>query len=321
MTVAYHDPRDGGPLVERSDAFVAKDGRTYPIINDIPRFCEIENYTASFGEQWNMFDRTQLDGIGIDGEVSAERFFTASGWSPEELRGLDVLEVGSGAGRFSRVLLSHTQARLHSVDYSTAVEANAKNNGAIAPERFRLSQASIYELPFPDGSFDRTFCFGVLQHTPDFAASVAALVRKTKKGGKIAVDFYPIRGWWTKVHAKYLLRPLTKRMKRERLLGLIERNVDWMTRLFDTMDRHGLYRATRFLPIVDLKLFPRNMKAAQRREMAVLDTFDMFSPEYDNPQRLRDVARMFELNGARVDLAEFIPIGEAKGAVVRATRL
>ena len=73
-------------------------------------------------------------------------------------------------------------------------------------------------MPFPDGSFDKVFCLGVLQHTPDFEASVRALVVKARPGGEIVVDFYPIRGWWTKLNAKYLLRPLTKRMSHDRLL-------------------------------------------------------------------------------------------------------
>ena len=96
-------------------------------------------------------------------------------------------------GDFSRVILERTKARLWSVDYSMAVESNFHSNNEIAPDRFHLFQANVYELPFPDESFDKTFCFGVLQHTPDFEKSVEALVRKTKPGGEIVVDFYPIR--------------------------------------------------------------------------------------------------------------------------------
>ena len=34
------------------------------------------------------------------------------------------------------------------------------------------------------------------------------LIKKTKKGGSIVVDFYPYNGFWTKIDAKYLLRPI-----------------------------------------------------------------------------------------------------------------
>ncbi|HEX6740282.1 MAG TPA: methyltransferase domain-containing protein, partial [Sphingomicrobium sp.] len=179
------------------------------------------------------------------------------------------------------------------------------NNGAIAPDRFPLYQASIYELPFPDGSFDKVLCLGVLQHTPDFEASVRALVAKAKPGGEIVVDFYPIRGWWTKLHAKYLLRPLARRMPHDRLLNLIERNAGWLIATHQTLTRARLHALTRFLPLVDLEAaLPKGLSAEELREWAILDTFDMFSPEFDNPQRTTDVVAMFERAGAKITHAE-----------------
>jgi 16S rRNA A1518/A1519 N6-dimethyltransferase RsmA/KsgA/DIM1 with predicted DNA glycosylase/AP lyase activity len=45
------------------------------------------------------------------------------------LLGEIVLEVGSGAGRFTEIILK-TGATLFSCDYSDAVEANFENNGS-----------------------------------------------------------------------------------------------------------------------------------------------------------------------------------------------
>ena len=148
------------------------------------------NYAENFGLQWSKFAKTQLDRDCLD--ISKQRFFAETHWEHKCLSGKHILEVGSGAGRFSKVVLEHTQGILWSVDYSDAVTANYTNNGSIAADRFQLFQASIYELPFEDNSFDKTFCFGVLQHTPDFEASVKTLIAKTKPGGEIIVDFYPI---------------------------------------------------------------------------------------------------------------------------------
>ena len=36
-------------------------GKFFPLVHGIPRFCPAENYSESFGYQWNLFDRTQLD--------------------------------------------------------------------------------------------------------------------------------------------------------------------------------------------------------------------------------------------------------------------
>lgn len=319
--IDFTDPASGAPLTRDGDAFVAPGGPRYPIVAGVPRFCPPDNYTASFGMQWNRFATTQIDGLGVADPVSARRFFAETGWSAVELDGADVLEVGSGAGRFSRVILEQTRANLHSVDYSSAVEANWRTNGAIAPDRFRLAQASVYDLPFPDGAFDKVFCLGVLQHTPDFAASVRAIVAKARPRGEIVVDFYPIRGWWTKIHAKYLLRPFTKRMDHERLLGLIERNVGWLMKASDALHRARLGTLARFLPLVDQRTMPAGLTAEQRRAWSVLDTFDQYSPEHDHPQRVAAVAAMFEDAGARVTFAGDVTYEDGRAVVVRATSL
>lgn len=320
MTVQLINPARGQALQRNGEQLTDQDGNSFPIIGGVPRICDASNYADNFGKQWKLFARTQLDDPATGQTLSERRFFAASGWPAESLDGLNVLEVGSGAGRFSRVLLERTKANLWSVDYSSAVEANFAENGPIAPDRFHLFQASIYELPFPDESFDRVFCFGVLQHTPEFDKSVEALIAKAKSGGRIAVDFYARRNMLSTVNAKYLLRPVSKRMAHDRLLKLIDGNLNWLMRTFDGLVGTGLGAATRFLPIADLRLFPRQLSPAERREWALLDTFDMFSPEHDHPQRIDDVAAMFERHGATVDFAGYVDVDGARTAVVRGTR-
>jgi SAM-dependent methyltransferase len=320
LSVAIINPATEKPLSRDGDWLTDEDGHRFPIVGGVPRVCEADNYTSNFGKQWNMFRETQLDPPGSEPGVSERRFFAETDWDPSALAGLDVLEVGSGAGRFSQVVLQRTRANLYSVDFSSAVEANFENNGAIAPGRFHLFQASVYDMPFPDDSFDKVFCLGVLQHTPDFDASVRSLVQKAKPGGEIVVDFYCIRGFWTKITGKYLLRPWTRRMDQQRLYRLVEKNAGWMMHLAQAMNGAGLHALTRFLPIPDLATMPSGLRPGQLHEWVVLDTFDMLSPEYDNPQRIGTVARMFERSGADVSFAGFIDNGTGKAAVVRATK-
>lgn len=317
MSIAVIDPHTGAPLVAKSDFLTDGGSASYPVRDSIPRFAGT-NYTANFGYQWNKFSRTQLDDAEVD--ISRSRFFAETAWDPDDLAGKDVLEVGSGAGRFSQVVLRHTSATLWSIDYSEAVDANWQNNRHIAPGRFHLFQASIYEMPFKDATFDKVFCLGVLQHTPDFGKSVAALVAKAKPGAEIVVDFYTMNGWWTKVHAKYMLRPWVKKLQPERLLNLIESNVDWMMAAHRRLHRLRLGALARFLPLAELSHFPENLTPAQRREWAVLDTFDAFSPEFDQPQYLEDVVKMFQDAGARVTFAGKVQYKYGTPTVVRAIR-
>lgn len=318
MSVKLINPANGQALRRQGDALTDGAGASFPVVRDIPRICPPSNYAESFGKQWNHFRLTQLEEEGR--KLSRKRFFAETGWSSEALAGKNVLEVGSGAGRFTRVVLEDTTANLYSVDYSNAVEANLRTNQDVACGRLHLFQASITELPFADGTFDKVFCLGVLQHTPSFEDSVRALIRQARGGAEVVVDFYPIRGWWTKLTAKYLLRPFTRRMSHDRLLALIESHAGWLIRAHNMLTGSGLGVLTRFLPIVDLRIIPGALTPEQQREWAVLDTFDMFSPEHDHPQPLNTVAEMFRRNGADVTFAGFVDAGTAQAAVVRAVR-
>ena len=84
-------------------------GKVFSVVRGIPRFCPADNYSESFGFQWNLFDRTQLD-VHSGADQSQQRFNAETGWDPDELSNCSVLEVGSGAGRFSEVFLRTTPA-------------------------------------------------------------------------------------------------------------------------------------------------------------------------------------------------------------------
>jgi SAM-dependent methyltransferase len=311
------NPYNSQPLEHVCDQLVDLSGNIFPKVNGVYRICKLDNYAENFGFQWNKFSKTQLDRENEGLNLSFLRFFAETKWDKEDLFGKNILEVGCGAGRFSKVVLEHTKGTLYSVDYSDSVTANMTNNGQIAPSRFHLFQASIYELPFPDNSFDKVFCFGVLQHTPDFEASIKALLDKVKPGGEVVVDFYPVKGWWTWINAKYLLRPITKKMSHHSLLRLIEVNVNWLIIAHFFLHRIGLGTLTRFLPVCNVKeSFPVTLSKEEIREWTILDTFDMFSPEHDHPQRIQNVAKMFSKYGADVTFAGLEHFGDHMAASV-----
>lgn len=316
------NPHNKKLLHKSGYGYVDEIGNDFPVVNNVPRFVPNDNYTASFGFQWNKFQKTQIDRERDQLNLSKERFFAATNWDKEDLAGKNVLEVGSGAGRFSKVVLEHTNANLYSIDYSDAVSANYKNNGHHG-ERFHLFQASIYEMPFPDNSFDKVFCFGVLQHTPDFKQSVKCLIDKAKPGGEVAVDFYPVNGWWTKIHSKYIFRPWTRKMSHEKLLKKIDSNANRLIALYKFFDKIKVGTlVNRFLPVCDIEgTLPSNLSKEELREWVVLDTFDMFSPEHDHPQKISTVKKWFEEFGAEVNFAGYkLYSGTKKMAIVKGVK-
>ena len=314
----YICPEDGDELILDKNFYRSSRNKKYKIKNNIPRFCSEDNYTESFGFQWNKFDKTQIDSFS-NTDLSYQRFWAETNWDPKRLDDLNVLEIGSGAGRFSEVFLNSTKGNLYSIDYSTAVEANLKNNKKFK-SRLILSQASIYQIPFKNNSFDKIFCFGVLQHTPSFRRSISALVSKVKVNGEIVIDFYPYKGFYTKLHSKYILRPITKRIPKKFLLFWIKKTVPFSLYIFDMLRKIKLDFLIRFLPITDVRGFPKNLNNKQRIEWAIMDTFDAFSPEFDNPQRLNKVIEMFEEDGCKVTFGGLVNFKGGSAVVVRALK-
>src|SRR5271155_3778907 len=151
----------------------------YQIIDGIPRFVSSDNYAQSFGFQWNTHEKTQLDSYS-GRPISEKRLFDVTGW-PTEMSGQVVLEAGSGAGRFTECLLQ-TGATVFSFDYSSAVEANARNNGS--SEHLFLFQADMRNIPLQRAAFDKVMCLGVLQHTPAPRECFRCLAEMVRPGGE-----------------------------------------------------------------------------------------------------------------------------------------
>jgi SAM-dependent methyltransferase len=240
-------------------------------------------YADSFGEQWNRYRRVQLDSV-TGKPLSRERFFEGTGW-PERLDGERVLEVGCGAGRFTEVLVS-TGADVVAVDATSAVEACRETVGDAAT----VVRADLFDLPFPEESFDRVFCFGVLQHTPDPRAAFLTIVRYARPGGVVAADVYRKPEYVDRWSSKRFWRPLTTRMPRRSLRRLVEWYVPRWLPIDTRLAR--VPGAGRFLTAIVPCWNYTGLLPLSRDELeawAVLDTFDALSPRYDRPQILAAV--------------------------------
>lgn len=260
-------------------------GTTYPVLRGLPRFVPASNYAESFGFQWNRHARTQLDShSGLP--ISHDRLWTAIG-GKVDLHGQCVLEAGSGAGRFTEVLAT-SGADVVTFDYSSAVDANARNQAPSA--RLHFFQADIFSIPLAEASFDKVLCLGVVQHTPDPEAAFRSLAKYVRPGGQLVIDTYT-RNFASLLHWKYLLRPITRRMRKEALYRLIEMVTPPLVPIAKLLRRVAGRIGARLVPIVEYSHLglPHELNV----QWAILDTFDMYSPAHDHPQSLESVARWF----------------------------
>lgn len=247
-----------------------------------------ESYAENFGVQWNRFPLTQI----TSSEGTETRLFGGSGWSTKDISGSLVLELGSGAGRFTRVLLQ-AGAIIVSFEMSSAARANARNNSS---RNLLVVQGDFFELADLGSKFDFVLGYGVAQHTPKPEEFYRLATSLAKKGtGKVSIDHYAVRFLPSAFyHPKYLWRPITKRMPAKTLLSWVESYVPrylavdtFILRMFGR--RLGDFvRGLIPIPIWNYygaSGFPQDPESLL--EWAILDTFDALGARYDKPATRR----------------------------------
>lgn len=275
------------------------------------------HYSDTFGFQWARFHKTQLDSeIGL--KLGFIRFWKHVGWKPREVYGKTVLEAGSGAGRFTEILLD-AGAIVTTFDASEAIEVNRETNSGKGEVTFL--RADIYDIPVADHSFDFVFCYGVLQHLPDAERALDSLVSKLKPGGRISVDHYLKHSRLDPFNQpKYFWRRWTVGMKPEKLLRIIRSYMPiWLP------VHTAIMRIPYFGPkIAAATMIPcwnytrDGLSKEQRLEWAILDTFDALSPVYDTPRTLAEVKAIFD---KREDLKDIEVFYGSNGVVANATKV
>ena len=262
---------------------------SFPVARGIARFVPASNYAESFGFQWNLHAKTQLDShSGLP--ISHDRLWIALG-GKSDLSGQRVLEAGSGAGRFTEVLAA-SGADLVTFDYSSAVDANKSNQ--TPSSKLHYFQGDIFSIPLNEFSFDKVVCLGVIQHTPDPQAAFRSLAKYVRPGGQLVIDAYT-RNFAALLQWKYLLRPITRRMRKESLYRLIEVVTPPLVPLARLLRRIAGRLGARLVPIVEYSHL--GLSRDLNVQWAILDTFDMYSPAHDHPQSLESVTRWFREAG------------------------
>lgn len=247
----------------------------FPIRNGVPRFVEDDSYAGNFSFEWKVHNRTQID--DDTHRESEETFALKTGFSPAELAGKRVLDVGVGAGRFADVA-ARWGAEVVGVDISFAVESASKNLEKYPSAQ--VVQADIFNLPFADESFDFIFSIGVLHHTPDCRAAFAALPRLLRPEGRIAIWLYNAYADNLRVNDAY--RRLAQKLPRQVLYGLSHLAVPG----------YLLFRIPVLRSVLHHLVPTPSMHENWR--WRVLDTYDWYSPKYQSRHTYPEVYQWFK---------------------------
>ena len=298
----FADPRDGTPLQLYGDSYRnPRTGATLArIVQGIPRFVAREdNYAESFAYQWKKWHSIRSD-VRNPGHNLRQVILDRTHFGEFDLAGKTLLECGMGGGDDTEVLLTLPFSEIHSFDLSTAVERAAQY---LKDERLRLFQASIYDIPYPDASFDVVYCHRVLQHTPDPAEALRRVCAKVKPGGILFAHSYK-RSRRHMAEWRYKYRWLTRRMPWSWIAAYLEAAGPFLHRLNERLYRRPLTRelAYRFLPFYKL---PNQGEGSATPPDAIIElekqiTFDALTPWHDAPMNSVEFRSIIESAGFRI---------------------
>jgi ubiquinone/menaquinone biosynthesis C-methylase UbiE len=166
---------------------------------------------GGFGDEWSRFDQTGMS--DEDTRRIFDRYFSVFPWDdlPKNALGFD---LGCGSGRWAK-LVAPRVGKLHCIDPSVAIEVARKSLRTLANCEFH--HAGVDDIPLHDQSMDFGYSLGVLHHTPDTHAALAACVSKLKSGAPFLVYLYYAfdnRPFWFRMlwHVSDLVRKVVSRM-------------------------------------------------------------------------------------------------------------
>ena len=289
-----------GEKLFRKDVFLESGKKEkIQIINKIPRFSQDDNYTAAFGRQWKIYHEVQLDSKNGT-TISEDRVRTALCMPLDSIKGLRIIEAGSGAGRFTEILLKYG-AIVYSFDLSEAVEVNLLNNSG--NPNLTIFQADIEKIPFEDDFFDISLCLGVMQHTRDTITSLEELKRVTKKNGVISFDHYETHiGQYLSMYLIFWF--IIKNLPASRQHKVTK----WLTRVFFPI--HWFFREYAFIQFLLRRISPISfyygmvdLTKEQHFEVSMLDTHDKNTDFYKRmvtEKQLEKIIKKFNFESYKI---------------------
>ena len=170
---------------------------------------EQRSSVADFGEQWTSY--TQQEGYFASEEMLQDYFGPLL--KLEVFSGKSVCEVGSGNGRFVKLIANHAQS-VCGIEPSDAV-AVAREYTSGCPN-VKFINESIYDVE-PTEQFDYVLCLGVLHHLPHPVDAVRKIHSLTKSGGRAVIWVYGKEGNRTYLIISGILRFCTTRIPHKAL--------------------------------------------------------------------------------------------------------
>ena len=249
-------------------------------------------YVDNFAKQWKDYRDVQIDSVN-NFQISKNYLNEMCFDNTEILVNKSILEIGSGAGRFTEYL-SKSARECVSVDLSSAIYYNISRS----KKNVTFIKADFNNL-IPNKKFDIIFCRGVLQHTPNPLQSLLQIHKFVKYNGCVFFDIYkmPKIGY---AHPKYFFwRPLIKCFfKYEQFENLLKKRIKILLkfkRIIKKILFNSNFLSDCFIPVWDYKN-KIDISDKLLQTWSIMDTLDGIFAKYDYPQSNKKIVKFLKKN-------------------------
>jgi SAM-dependent methyltransferase/uncharacterized protein YbaR (Trm112 family) len=166
---------------------VATELQGYALPSDPSRPGE-EAVIKTFSTEWLNYDWDPSSYWDLKAEDMFRNMRYLIDLETNPVNGKSVMEVGIGIGAWADNVAREEKAELFGIDLSYAVDAAYRNFGS--NPFLHIVQASAFNVPVADASFDLVYSHGVLHHTYSTKTAFESIARVPKPGGRCYLWVY-----------------------------------------------------------------------------------------------------------------------------------
>ena len=242
-----------------------------------------------FGSQWQRYP--EFDGYLGSKELLEDTL--APFVKIEDLDDKRVAEIGSGAGRFSTMLLDSDIEHLLALEPSAAFQVLSKNLASYG-DRVKCVNKDGAHIP-ADNPFDYIFSIGVIHHIPNAREVIHAALQALKPGGKIVIWLYSYEGNELYINLVEPLRKLTHKLP-PAVLSFVSYILAFFLFIYASMCRVVRLPMYDYMRKVILKLSWRHK---------MLTVYDQLNPMYTKYYTRDEAATLLEEAGFKMVKTHF----------------